>query len=141
MLSVLLYVFAAYGLCCLVYFNLRDRFGVTSVRTAARLPENEVFLVVKVRDAEEKIEGLVRECVRLSRNLGRPHRLVVLDVGSVDQTGEILQRLAGRYPYLALDYALAEGRGPQVIVEFDPAWRPRKAAEILGKTLLQEFSI
>ncbi len=140
MLSVLLYVFAAYGLGCLVYFNLKDRFWVVPGQAVARLPENEVFLVVKVRDVEEKIEGLVRECVRLSRRLGRPHRLVILDAGSVDQTMEILQRLAGRYPSLTLDYALDEGRGPHVIIEFNSDWHPRTGAEMLGKAVRQEFS-
>lgn len=140
MLSVLLYVFAVYGLCCLAYFNLRDRFGAVSWQVAGNLQQNEVFLVLKVQDAEEKIEGLVRECVRLSRKLGRPHRLVVFDAGSADQTGEILQRLAVRYPYLALDYVQDEGRVPRVVVEFDPAWHPRQAAEMLSKALRQEFS-
>lgn len=140
MLEVFVYLFAAYGLFCLVYFNLKDKFALERSRAAAKLPENEVFLVVKVQDVEQKIEGLVRECVKLGWSLGVPHRLVVINTGSGDQTGLILQRLANRYPYLVLERQPEAGPWRQVVVEFDPRQHPRQAAEMIGRAFKQEFS-
>jgi len=139
MLEAFVYIFAVYGLLCLAYFNLKEKLGTLRTRTAAAGQSEEVCLVVKVKNAEENIEGLVRELVKLGWKLGLPHRLIISSAGSQDQTGEILERLVLRYPNLGID-AQPEAGGRKVVVELSSQLHPRQAAELLKRAFKQEIS-
>ena len=108
--------------------------------------------VVLVKDAEEQVEGLVRELSGLSRSTAvqwdKPPEIWVADLGSVDRTAALLGRLAradplvkviqGGEPARALETALSAGSGPLVGV-IDAGWRnePRRALEAVVKMLAE----
>ncbi len=139
MLEALVYLFAIYGVGCFLYFNLRHKWQLTPAQCIRDLPDDAVCLVVKVKDAEESIEALIRECVKLGISLDLPHRLVIIDKGSRDQTVEIIKRLTYRYPYLTL---ASEGQrlGRQVVVEYRSSENPKQVVKTLARSCKQEFS-
>ena len=59
-----------------------------------------VTIVVPAFDEEDGIEGVVRRLVAL--DLGRPTELLVVNDGSSDRTGEVLERLKGEHPTLTV---------------------------------------
>ncbi|MEC8496293.1 MAG: glycosyltransferase family 2 protein, partial [Planctomycetota bacterium] len=62
--------------------------------------ESGVTIVVPAFDEEDGIEGVVRRLVAL--DLGRPTELLVVNDGSSDRTGEVLERLKGEHPTLTV---------------------------------------
>ena len=63
--------------------------------------ENDAVIVVKVRNQEDNIEGIIRSIVWKSIDNGRiiPEILVV-DLDSTDDTPDILERLSVRYDFI-----------------------------------------
>ena len=59
-----------------------------------------VTIVVPAFDEEDGIEGVVRRLVAL--DLGRPTELLVVNDGSSDRTGEVLERLKGEHSALTV---------------------------------------
>ena len=139
--DVFLYIFAAYGAFCFVYWNfIQARLPVIYQVVAANGAKSQLVLVVKVKDAEDRIENLVSQCIKSGRQIHLPHRLVFYDDGSTDQTKLILERLVYRYPFLEV----AEGEGMTgriVAVEYITGESPSKVAQQLTKAARQEFSI
>jgi len=76
------------GVCCLSKLGKRYR----------EASEEVVRFVIMMKDQEPWVEGFVRKLLRLSR--GVPFlKIVIIDDGSSDQTGEVLARLQRAYPY------------------------------------------
>jgi len=103
-----------------------------------------VSVMVPCRNEELVIEGLVTALMALDYPDDR-HEVIVIDDGSDDNTGSILDRLAARYPVLrcihrppgagggksgALNTALETARG-EVVVVFDADHKPR--ADVLRR--------
>lgn len=64
-----------------------------------------VGLLFLVRDNEDKVEGLIRQLALDCYSFGRcqgPGKVFMVDLGSTDQTPEILRRLARQYSFLHL---------------------------------------
>lgn len=69
---------------------------VFSIKVPWQQPSLSLLLVV--RDVEESIEGLVHQIHGFHQRASGAFELVVVDDASIDQTKEILYRLANRYP-------------------------------------------
>lgn len=88
-----IYVFAIYGFIIFIV-DLAD-----SIYRRARSRDTEVKLLLVVKDQEENIEGIIRN-VFLGDFPGKAMaggRLIVVDLGSVDNTVHILSRLKQYY--------------------------------------------
>ncbi len=107
MLKALTILFACYGLGCFIYFHLRLDVKAQITYDLSNSEPGE--MVLQVQDAEENVEGLVREFVKTEYRLSQPHRLTVVDTGSQDQTKAILARLGYRYPYLSVQFCANQG--------------------------------
>jgi cellulose synthase/poly-beta-1,6-N-acetylglucosamine synthase-like glycosyltransferase len=141
MLEAFIFLFAIYGVCCFLYFNLRHKFKPKPIAVFQDFSENQVCLVVKVRDVENSIEALVRAYVKLGLSLELPNRLIVIDTGSQDQTVEIIKRLTYRYPYLTLACENQQFGCRQIVVEYNAAEKPKQVVETLTKNIKKEFAI
>lgn len=66
--------------------------------TPARLPE--VSLLIPAKDEAENLPEFVRLCDEALGRAGFSFEVVVVNDGSRDRTGEVLEELQGRYPFL-----------------------------------------
>lgn len=66
--------------------------------TPARLPE--VSLLIPAKDEAENLPEFVRLCDAALGRAGFSFEVVVVNDGSRDRTGEVLEELQGRYPFL-----------------------------------------
>lgn len=88
--------FAIYGFVCIVkdilgFFVANRKFG------------DDVVVVIKVKNAAKSLEGTVRQVMwrwlALTRGSHVPNILIV-DLGSTDETCEIAKRLSGDYSFI-----------------------------------------
>lgn len=63
-------------------------------------PVNEISIVLPAYNEEPNVEGVVRSVVEYMNGLGIDYEVVVVNDGSHDRTGEILDRLKGEIPRL-----------------------------------------
>lgn len=86
-----------------------------------RLVSPQVSLLFLVKNNQESVEGLFRQlaldCYFLGRCTG-PSRVLVVDLGSQDQTAAILRRLAREFTFLHLR-AIDEDRVGGILAEFN----------------------
>ncbi len=59
-----------------------------------------VSLLVPAKDEAENLPEFMRQCAEALPNLGVPYEVVVVNDGSRDATGEVLQSLEATYPFL-----------------------------------------
>ncbi len=89
---VVLSFFAAYGIVQLVVK------GMLSLRLRESREDVLTYRVLALKDCEDTVEGLIRsiawEDIR--------ENLIVLDLGSTDETREILQRLEREFDFLCV---------------------------------------
>ena len=89
-ISIIISFFAVYGVLQLIAK------GVFLSRARCGCQPAYVHRLIGVRDCEDSVEGMVRslawEDIR--------EELIVIDLGSTDETGEILRRLEGEYDFL-----------------------------------------
>jgi len=55
-------------------------------------------IAIPAYNEAETVEGVAREALKVLAQTGRPHQLLLVDDGSTDGTGEILDRLAATEP-------------------------------------------
>jgi glycosyltransferase involved in cell wall biosynthesis len=75
----------------------------------------ELSLVMPVHDEAGAIEDVVREWRAVLQRLGVRHELIVLDDGSRDGTGAVLDRLAAELPELRVLRHANRGHGPTIL--------------------------
>lgn len=75
----------------------------------------ELSLVMPVHDEAGAIEDVVREWRAVLQRLGIRHELIVLDDGSRDGTGAVLDRLAAELPELRVLRHANRGHGPTIL--------------------------
>ncbi|HMG44799.1 MAG TPA: glycosyltransferase family 2 protein [Acidimicrobiales bacterium] len=85
-------------------------------------PDLELTVVVPVYDESETIEAVVREVVVVADELA-PGRceVVVVDDGSTDGTGALVDVLAAELPEVQVVHQVNRGHGPALLVGFDRA--------------------
>lgn len=95
--SAVICFFAVYGV-----MQLFLRFAA-GLRPPGNIHTGDVYTVMAVRNQEESVEGMIRSAVwkALARQGGRTiNDIVVLDLGSEDETRDILQRLEQEYDFV-----------------------------------------
>lgn len=95
--SAIICIFAVYGVMQLCF-----RFAA-GLRPPGEVRVGDVYTVMTVRNQEETIEGMIRSAAWKSvlRQGGRTiNDIVVLDLGSEDETRDILQRLEREYDFV-----------------------------------------
>lgn len=117
---------------------------------------DKLFIIIPAYNEEETIEAVVKEWHQVVAGIGIESRLVVLNDGSKDHTGEKLNALMNEYPQLTAitkpnsghggtvlygyHYALAQGAdyifqtdsdGQTLASEFGPFWDKRTDYDVL----------
>ncbi len=95
--SAVICFFAVYGVIQLFF-----RFAA-GMRPPGEIHVDNVYTVMAVRNQEETIEGMIRSAAwkSVARQGGRTiNDIVVLDLGSEDETREILQKLEQEYDFV-----------------------------------------
>lgn len=80
--------------------------------------QEEKQLVVFVQNAEESIEGILREIILWQRQLGQGTRLILVDINSQDRTVKITERLAYPQNYITLLSLDNESQLEQVLARY-----------------------
>ncbi|MBO3746600.1 glycosyltransferase [Streptosporangiaceae bacterium NEAU-GS5] len=88
--------------------------AVTTVSITGRTYTEGVAVVMPAYGEEDNIEATVEDFLRTLA--GTPHKVIVVDDGSLDRTGEILDRLAERHPdhVIAAHHLVNRGYGAAV---------------------------
>lgn len=97
-LNALFWFFAIVGV-----FSLISDFAGFVV--TLRKEKNEPYVVLTVKDQQENVEGLIRGVVWQNlhtKNGGRVPKIIVVDLGSTDNTPDILKKLAGDYDFVQI---------------------------------------
>ena len=86
---------------------------------------HDAWLILPTYDEAENIEAIVVAALAvLERAVPRGYRILVVDDGSPDGTGQIADRLAGEHEQVdVLHRTLREGLGPAYLAGFDHALR------------------
>lgn len=88
---------------CVIYSLIDIAARVISVFFNSDLHKNDVFVVVRVKNQEDKIECIIRSLIwkTLSRRGGGKLPIIlIVDVGSDDRTREICMRLCEDYRFI-----------------------------------------
>ena len=94
-LAIVLWVFAIFGFICFVVLALRD------ISTALGNKKGYFNVVITAQNQEDAIEGIVRGFILKTAVDGdSPVNIVLVDVGSCDDTPKVMERLARQYPYI-----------------------------------------
>lgn len=97
-LNALFWFFAIVG----VFSLLSDLFGLF---VSIGKERNEPCVVLTVKDQQETVEGLIRSIVWQNlhaSNGGRVPKIVVVDLGSSDNTPYILEKIAQDYDFVQI---------------------------------------
>ncbi|GIF24622.1 hypothetical protein BJ973_008101 [Actinoplanes tereljensis] len=86
------------------------------VRVAVRTYTDGVVVVMPAYDEQDNLAATVTDFLRTLASADLPHAVVVVDDGSADRTGEVLDELAAAYPgrVIAVHHAANQGYGAAV---------------------------
>ncbi|SFQ03207.1 hypothetical protein [Caldicoprobacter faecalis] len=96
-LTIVLWVFAIFGFICFVVLVLRD------ISSALGNKKGSFNVVITAQNQEDAIEGIVKGFILKTAVDGAEDSLVnivLVDVGSCDDTPKVMERLARQYPYI-----------------------------------------
>lgn len=96
LLQIIIWILAIYGLIEIV-INLIN--SVIFVRSNIK----DMYILIAVKNQEETIEGIIRSIVFkniYSKNEGLFNNIIIADMGSTDDTLNILKRLTSEYSFL-----------------------------------------
>jgi dolichol-phosphate mannosyltransferase len=80
------------------------------------MPVNPILaVVIPVYNEEKNIAALLHDWLQVFRNTGLPFRVLLIDDGSKDNSGKILQTLAENDPTLSVCTQLNAGHGPSIL--------------------------
>ncbi|AEV66884.1 hypothetical protein [Acetivibrio clariflavus] len=96
MFDIVVYMFATYGFIVFLHELL------VSIKHSRRYKNSMIRLVLMVKNQGEVIEGVLRNALQRDfiRKLMPDGRLTVLDMGSSDDTVDILKKLEKDYEYI-----------------------------------------
>jgi glycosyltransferase involved in cell wall biosynthesis len=65
--------------------------------------EDDMYIIITVKNLQDKIEGIIRSIVWKNLNNsqgGRVPKILVVDLGSDDETPKILEKLCNEYDFI-----------------------------------------
>ncbi len=94
-LAIALWIFGIFGFICFVVLVLRD------ISSALGNKKGSFNVVITAQNQEDVIEGIVRGFILKTAVDGDSLvNIVLVDVGSYDDTPKVMERLARQYPYI-----------------------------------------
>lgn len=96
-LAIVLWIFAIFGFICFAVLVIRD------ILSALGNKKGSYNVVITAQNQEDTIEGIVRGFIlktAMDAEKDSPVNIVLVDVGSSDDTPRIMERLADQYPYI-----------------------------------------
>lgn len=81
----------------------------------------ELSIVIPAYNEEAAIAGTVRSWAAEADRLHIPHELIVIDDGSTDRTGSVLEALAAQVPSLRVRHHANRGHGPTILDGYQQA--------------------
>ena len=108
------------------------------------MKQDSLYIVMPAYNEEANIEEVVRMWHPVVQEIGGESRLVILNDGSKDRTGELLKELKKQYPRLIAITKQNEGHGPTVLGGY--RYAIHRGADFVfqtdsdGQTLPEEFS-
>jgi cellulose synthase/poly-beta-1,6-N-acetylglucosamine synthase-like glycosyltransferase len=86
-----------------VYGAIQMGFNIYNTLTDIQYKKDDIYIIVTVKNQQDTIEGIIRSIVWRSLNNhhgGTVPNILVVDMGSTDDTLKILNKLCGEYDFI-----------------------------------------